>query len=302
MKTTALLALLLLAACSSGTSSIPDAGSPPADSGAIAAEDAGPPDLGVLAPDAAVEDAGLSPPRRQLVDLRLFGQMPLDNAVLNPQFDPGAQSWYAIGDLSGGGALLRTQFRELALSPVGLPALLLPTRATDPTDGVLLGTAVATASPLSASVWIGRDVANAAALGAAHPYLILTLAGSGLEQAFDLTPDTNTATRTLDGLGWQKYSGTVAEASVGIITFAVDDPAHLPIYVHAPVVIAARELRQRSPLSAARSLTAKEEKASARMAAWRRRRIGEAPARPEPLLGPELQKAIHRGLGQGRPR
>ena len=142
MKTTALLALLLLAACSSGTSSIPDAGSPPADSGAIAAEDAGPPDLGVLAPDAAVEDAGLSPPRRQLVDLRLFGQMPLDNAVLNPQFDPGAQSWYAIGDLSGGGALLRTQFRELALSPVGLPALLLPTRATDPTyrTGIPSGT------------------------------------------------------------------------------------------------------------------------------------------------------------------
>lgn len=302
MKNTALLTFVLLAACSSGTSSIPDAGTQPVDSGVIAPVDAGAPDLGLLAPDAAADDAGLTPPRRQLVDLRLFGQMPLENAVLNPQFDPGAQSWYAIGDLGGGGALLRTQFRELALSPMGLPALLLPTRETDPTDGVLLGTAVATPAPLSASVWIGRDLANAAALGAAHPYLILTLAGSGLEQAFDLTPDTNTATRTLDGLGWQRYSGTVSEASVGIITFAVDDPAHLPIYVHAPVVIAAHELLQRTPLLSARALSAKEQTASARMATWRRRRLGQAPARPEPALSPELQKAIHRGLGRGQPR
>lgn len=299
MKATSLLTLLLLTACSSGTSSIPDAGSPPADSGAVAADSGAEPDAGIVAPDAAAADAGVPAPLRQLVDLRLFGQMPLENAVLNPQFDQGAQSWYAIGDLSGGGALLRTQFRELAQSPVGLPALLLPTRDTDPTDGVLLGTAVATSAPLAASVWIGRDLPNTGSLGAAHPYLILTLAGSGLEQAFDLTPDTTTATRTLDGLGWQKYSGTVGEASVGIITFAVDDPAHLPIYVHAPIVIAARELRQRAPLLAARALSVREQTASARMAAWRRRRIGQAPSRPEPVLGPALQRAVNQGPKRG---
>ncbi len=281
----ALLVLpLALAAwsCSKSTEGLDDAGTMPPDGGTIVKPDAG-----------SVADAGAEPEAaRHLIQLDLFGSMPLDNAVVDPQLDPSSQSWLAVGDLQGQGRFVRAQFRELARTPAGLPALLLPARDMDPPDTVLLGSVSAAGAPLTASVWIGRASEDSAALTEAHPFLIATLADDGVEQAFDLVPDTGTATVSLDGLGWQKYSATVTETSVGILTFAVDDRVHLPLYVHAPVVLSRIPLRLAAPIARARLLTARERQAAKMIADWRRRRLGEAKEKVEPVLSPAVMKAV----------
>ncbi|MFO0722207.1 MAG: hypothetical protein U1E65_00405 [Myxococcota bacterium] len=286
----------LVVACSSGTQGIPDAGQLPVDSGVLPHPDA-------AAPDAEAVDAGFEPDaepadvgnaKRHLVDVKLFGDMPLENAVLDPQFDQSSQNWIAVGDLANGGRFVRSQVRDLARSPVGLPALYFPTRSTDPTDTVLLGSVMAVPGPVEASVWIGRDDANSAALSQAHPFVIVTLASSGQEQAFDLTPMSTTATQSLDGVGWQLYSATIPESSLGILTFAVDDPAHGPLYVHAPVVVgtAARLRGIPPPTARARPLRPLEAQAAAKIAEWRRRRLGEAKKAPERALPLEVERAV----------
>jgi hypothetical protein len=276
----------------SGSSSNPDATMPGAD--ASPSTDSGPgtdaANGDASSGDAAAGDAtigadGGSPNDgsvRSLVQVKLFGDMPLDNAVLDPQFDLSSQNWYAIGGFAGGNPTrVRVQHQEWALTPVGMPTMLVPARATDPLDSYVMGSVMAVAAPLEVSIWIGRYVPTATVtIAPAHPSLVITLASTGGDAAFDLVPDTTTATRTIGKIGWQRYTGRVTAEGAGIGTFVFQDPAHLPAWLEAPTVVSSMMAARHEPPGrvvptlAARAPSAGEAKALKAMAAWRRRRLG----------------------------
>jgi hypothetical protein len=254
----------------------------------LAAPDAQPtiPDAGT-APDAAAPDAA-PPPARHLVDVKLFGDLPLDNVVLDPQFDLHAGNWLAIGNFTGQPRGVRLLNQEYGLTPVGMPAVVLQNRAQDPTDTIVLGSVMAAKGPMTASVWIGRHLGDAASLLKAKPSVIATLA-SGSEQAYDLVPETITSSRTLDQIVWQKYSAMIADTPVGIMTFAFQDPADKPMLATGPVVrsMVADELPGGALHLEGRPLTTNETRAMRELAKWRQRQIGartpKAATRPEAL-------------------
>jgi hypothetical protein len=276
--------ILAASACSNGTTGLNDAGGPPADSGVTVA-DAG------SNPDAGPVDSG-PPPLRRLVDQKLFGDLPLDNLVLDPQLDLGSQNWFAIGGFANNmPRTVRPAQRVLARSPASQPALAMFSRSNDPPDTFLLGSVMAAPAPLTASVWLGRDAAGAMELANAKPSLVLSKADTGEEAAYDLMPETLTSSRTIDGIVWLRYSATITDASAGLVTFAVQDPPHTLLYVHAPVVRSGHALRLESRAVRGRTLEPPERQAMRAMSEWRRQRLGSRAQTPEPE-GPTLYKKI----------
>jgi hypothetical protein len=232
--------------------------------------------------DAASMDVG-PPPARRLVDVKLFGDMPLDNAVLDPQFDQSAGNWFAIGGLASNMPRgVRLLWHEYPRTPMSMPVFELQNRPQDPPDAYVMGSVMSVPSPLSASVWIGRAMADSAALTQAKPSLIATLAASGDQRSFDLVPDMSTPQMTLDQFVWQRYAGMVDQTTVGIVTIVFQDGADKKMLIHGPVVQPMHQLPAGHATLGGRRLTEGEAKALQAMNEWRHRQIAPTkPAKPK---------------------
>lgn len=280
----------LAAACTEDTETLSDGGTvppPPADSGIVPQ-----PDAGIMADAGELEDAGTPPPARHLTSIKLFGDMPIENAVFNPQFDLAAQTWFGVGDFASGGTFVRVQRRDFARTPVGMPVLAFPFRATDPADTYILGTVMSVASPITASIWIGRTSSDAASLGDVRPSLYFMSPSTGDEKAYDLAVDPMTPQQTLDGIVWQRYSADIADPSLGIITIAIQDPMHETLFMHAPTVLSQPQaLLSSNRIVVARKLTANETTA-AKIIADKRRKPDVPPQKPKSRSLKDIERRI----------
>ena len=97
------------------------------------------------------------PPLRHLTTHPLFGGMPTDNGILDPQFAVlNGQGWmpYQISDMPR----LSRGFLP-GQTPLGQPALWVPTQGNT-IDLLLLGMAKPAQGPLDVSVWFGRKLVD----------------------------------------------------------------------------------------------------------------------------------------------
>jgi hypothetical protein len=266
------------AACSNKASNLGNTDAAVADAQMAA------PDATDNTPDAGGMDAAdAAPPARHLVEVKLFGDMPLDNAVLNPQFDQSSGNWYAIGGFAAGTPRgVRTIWHQYGQTPMDMPVFEIQNRMQDPPDTYLLGSVMSVAGPLSASVWIGRNLADQTSLGSAKPSLVATVASTGDQRVFDLIPD-STPSMTFDGLVWQRYSGAVTDTPVGIVTIVFQDPAHKRLLITGPVVKSMSAFELGKTKITGRPLDLGETRALHAMDEWRQRQLDprHKPVRPK---------------------
>jgi hypothetical protein len=241
------------------------------------------PDATETADAGATDVADAAPPARHLVEVKLFGDMPLDNAVLDPQFDQSSGNWYAIGGFASGNPRgVRGLWHQYPRTPMDMPVYEIQNRMQDPPDTYLLGSVMSVAAPLSASVWIGRNIADQSKLGNAKPSLVATMAETGDERAYDLIPD-STPSVTFDGLVWQRYAGMMTDSAIGIVTMVFQDPAHVRLLITGPVVKSMSAFDLGTTRLTGRSLSRGETRALHAMDEWRHRQLDprKAPVRPK---------------------
>lgn len=224
MNRVAVVPLLALAvAC---TSSEPE----PAPDAGVAA-DAGPADTGPRAARYLVEPKGL------------FGDTPVDNRFLNPNFDLNAEGWLAYPTRSGASRLPTVQRRFETDTPTRQPLLLMPKAGNDFGVGVV-GTARAGAGPFDVTVWVGRPKE------APETPVNVALVGTHYEDgevAWDLTAVEGTETERGDRR-WVQYGLRLEAGPVGFANLVVYDDSEVPIYLTGPVMRpAAQQAVRRGP-------------------------------------------------------
>jgi hypothetical protein len=278
--TLALTVAFAFSACSTGTERLDDAGTvdtgPAADAtpaADAASADAGPAlDVGVDAGSDAGADAGV----RRLVERKLFGDMPIQNRVHNPQFDSAIFSWYAFTE---SGRFITTRTEHRAASPTREPLLRIAPDRRGGEDVVLVGAAKGAPTALDVSLWTG----------AANPGDAPTVALAGVsptmgDLVLELSP-TNEAPLVLDGITWTRWAGRIDEPTSGWLDVLVTHASTEPVYLTGVWVTPATNERTRGaaePRAKLRRRTATPLEARARAAVLdeHKKRLGAAP-RPQ---------------------
>lgn len=218
MKTTSVWAwltpaLFTLAACASETA-------PPAAQDAGVTEDAGPVDAGPQAARYLVAPKGL------------FGDTPVHNRFLNPNFDLNAEGWLAYPTRSGAMALPSVQRRFETATPTRQPLLVMPKQGNNFGVG-LVGTARAGDGAFDVTVWIGRP-----SDAAAEP-ISVSVVGMHVtegERAWDLVVLEGTE-QVLAERTWVQYGLHLDDGPVGFANLVVVDEGEVPVFVTGPVMI-----------------------------------------------------------------
>lgn len=229
MKKLLLISTLVLAACTEDPEELVggDAAIPAPDASST---DAGINEDAAIAADATTpeEDAGV--PARTFGTKRMFGEGRVDNLVFDPSFDTQTYSWYAINnDFT---AYLQLEKHIQNTTPTREPAVRVLKDGSR--GGLLYGSASSEAGPLSASVWVGRDVADLDELSS----LAASIVGVGIdgpEVAFDLTAEESSQFER-DGVVWIRLSTVVTDA-IGTLSFLVGDDTRAPFWVSGPSVV-----------------------------------------------------------------
>jgi hypothetical protein len=194
-------------------------------------------DGGVESPDAGPQAARYLLPKKGL-----FGDTPVNNRFLNPDFDLAAEGWQPYPTQFGATALPLVQRLFVTESPTRQPILLMP-KAPKNNFGVgIVGIARAGAGAFDVSVWVGRaperveEVTDVSVVGV-HP-------DEG-EQAWDLTPEPDTKVE-LGGRVWIRYAVRLDVGPVGFANLVVVDETDAPIFLTGPVMVPA-PLESRGP-------------------------------------------------------
>jgi hypothetical protein len=219
------LALSVTGACSSPTEKLDSGAQPSADAGEIDATTA--PDAAPGMDAASLVDA--APPPRSLVRKTLFGDMPNDNLVMDPEFDLMSANWFGATDQSA--AELRRRFE--AKAPTGQPLLFVPRNAVNTGAVFVMGTAETAGEPMKASLWIGRLEHDRTATISVS---LLTVTASGAAAAADLMFDAGAHVMTLEGIVWTKYTATIGDPGVGWIHPFIVDSSNAPFFVSGPLI------------------------------------------------------------------
>lgn len=228
-----------------------DLGEAPVDSGAFV--DVGPPDAGFPV-DLGPADSGvtrdLGPPARTLVTRRVMGETPLNNLVMNPLFDTTS----ALRPATSNGQSPARLF--LPRTPTGTPVA----RIEGPETLALF--VQSDAGPLEATIWLGWEgLTPPSPLGV----FIVGLGTTRFQTGAELTVDPATE-RTIDGITWVQYGGTIQDRMLGHALLTVQ-AATGTVYVCGPVVVpqpsavigAPNELRIARPLTLEPALRAELE-------------------------------------------
>lgn len=253
-----LILLLGLAACAKSEGEAPDAG---------------------VTPDAGPVDAG-PPAARYLVEPKgLFGDTPVSNRFLNPNFDLNAEGWLAYPTREGASALPTVQRRFETDTPTRQPLLFMPKAMN--THGVgVVGTARAGQGPFEVTIWIGRPIDDADE--PTHVSIVGTHPTDG-EIAWELAPIEGTATDKGDRR-WVQWGLRLDVGPVGFANLVVYDDGDVPIYLSGPVMLPAAQQRLIGPEvqldSRPRPVAGAEARAMSAVKARFRRDMGIAPPRP----------------------
>ena len=203
----------------------------------VPAEDAG------VAEDAAVSgDAGPTAARYLVPKKGLFGDSPVHNRFLNPDFDLSAEGWQPYPTRVGATQLPVVQRLFVGQSPTRQPILLMPKAPKNAFGVGLVGIARAGAGAFDVSVWVGRLEDRAEAL--ARVSLVGVDLATG-ETAWDLAPEPDTEV-TLDGRRWVRHAVRLAQGPAGFANLVVLDDAEDPLFVTGPVMVPAA-LESRGP-------------------------------------------------------
>jgi hypothetical protein len=269
---------LALTACSKDTESLVDSGALDAGSADAAASiDAAIADAEPN-PDAAA-DAGASVDAgsvRRLVERKLFGDMPIENRVHNPQFDGTTFSWYAFSD---SGRFISTRTEHRAASPTREPLLRVSPDRRGGGSVVLLGTAKGSPTALEISLWTGAVNAGDGPMVA-----LAGVSPSTGDWVLELSP-TADPPAVLDGITWTRWAGRIDEPTVGwldvLVTHASAEPVYLTgVWITPAAIGRARGPVEKLPEVRRRAATQLEARARAAVAAEQKKRLG-APPKPQ---------------------
>lgn len=286
----ALAATCALVACSKDTEPLRDAGvidtgvfvdaATPVDAASADAEPAV--DLGVDAGSDAGADTGV----RQLVERKLFGDMPIQNRVHNPQFDGSTFSWYAFSE---SGRFISTRTEHRASTPTREPMLRISPDRRGGGRVVLLGSAKGAPTALDVVLWTG-----AVNPGDAPMVALAGVSPSRGDLVLELSP-TAEAPVVLDGITWTRWAGRIDEPTSGWLDIMVTHGSAEPVYLTGVWITPAVEARARGasperPAVRRRAATSLEARARAAVAAEQKKRLGAA---PKPQTAPLRPLLVH---------
>ncbi len=237
-------------------------------------------DAGMTTPDAGPVDAGPLAARYLVPPKGLFGDTPVSNRFLNPNFDLNAEGWLAYPTMSGATRLPSVQRRFEPHTPTRQPLLVMPKDGNDFGVGVV-GTARAGAGAFDITVWFGRPTEAAAEPVTAS---IVGMHITDGEMAWDLSPLEGTE-QVIAERTWVQYGLHMNEGPVGFANLVITDDSSAPIFVTGPVMIPGTIQRPQGPAvdlsGKPRHLGPRETRAMQAMAQRFKKNLGRvAPTRP----------------------
>jgi hypothetical protein len=200
-------------------------------------EDAGPDaDAADVGPDASPEEDTGPEVLREVVEARLFGDMPLNNGVKDPRFGSVGQAFtWIVQPTSNQGQLVSAIPSRPPGAPVDAPALRVLRDANTPRDVSAFGEVTLSRAPTTASVWMGRAEPEGATYREMEVQVIgLDLTDPGGFAGVTLTEEPDAQVRAGNVL-WRRYSGTLT-GFAGFGYLIAREPAGAEFYVLAPTV------------------------------------------------------------------
>ncbi len=251
----------------------PDAGSKPFDAGQPPVSvDAGAQDLGF-------PDAG--PPPRVLGRRGLFGDSPVANRVLDPNFDLRSRGWTSITiPLNGQPQLAEVSVQYRPKTPTQQPLLWLP--GPGPLATVVTLGSVKAGGPMTVSLWLGRSL-NAGISPARAT--VLGVGADGASVAVDLTEDPQSVVEMGDFV-WIRYTAMMLQPTVGWLSLLASDESGGSFALTGVVAQPISQARLRglsAPGAIARPLSVPQRRALAALRAKLRSELG---ARLAPTASP----------------
>ncbi len=250
----------------------PDAGSKLVDAGEPPVSmDAGAQDLGI-------PDAG--PPPRTLGRRGLFGDSPVDNRVIDPNFDLQSRGWSSINiPLNGQAQLAELSVQYHPRTPTRQPVLWVP--GPGPLASVVTLGSVKAGGPMSVSLWLGRLLDQGRSPARAS---VIGVGADGASVIADLVEDPQSAVE-MGNFVWVRYATVVLEPTVGFLSVLVSDEAGGAL---ALTGVVARPISQNklsglsAPRAIARPLREQERRALTTFQAMLRSQLGARPPSPQP--------------------
>jgi hypothetical protein len=218
------LFLIVGSACSSGSKPLGSA-----DHGADSGTPSVPSDAGSPADsDAAVSLDGGSV--RRLVNRGLFGDSPVANYVVDPNFSMQTGNWYAFDQDGNGGKLIK---RYEPKSPTSQPIIIVAKAPVNTKPVYVTGTSVSSGGPMAASIWVGRTGGETATVSIS----LLMVDATGVGQAVDLMPDPTSHPMTLGPTTWTRYSALVMTTALGWLYFFAHDDTASAYWMTGPTLL-----------------------------------------------------------------
>lgn len=234
--------------------------------------------------DADLNPDGVGPgqPLRALVTRPIFGDMPIDNRVFNPNFHVlHRHSWFGTDQTV-------LQIHHLPVTPTGQPALMV-SRDSNPDDVGIMGQVVNSGTAQTASIWVGRPEmdtdADCSDVDATASIVGYSLNVHEPHWAAELDCD-GESRRDIDNLTWFQFSGTVIDL-LDWGYFLIEDQGGLDLYISGPMLIELDETNPTSLTTQPRMRPATEEERS-RLSEATRERSRRMGAVPDPHQLPRL--------------
>lgn len=201
---------------------------------------------------------------RSLTTFSLFGSMPENNLVDDPNFSQVSYVWMAFHPQNWQHipALRRV---DLPKTPTNQPALLVYGNKIEGTQ--LIGSARSYAEPMDVSMYVARPLGeNDPTLAKVSASVLGVFRGSG-EQTVDLQQEDDDL--VIDDIVWKRYSTHLSTGPVGAVTLVVTDLDTADLLMTGPVVAASSRGNAMTAMGSVRALktrrpTEQEHVASAR--------------------------------------
>jgi len=182
--------------------------------------------------DSGTDKPVMVPPAlRELTTRKLFGEMPLDNRLIDPQFALiDGQAWLPYTNTM---PTLSRVF--LPATPLGQPALFVA--ASNPRDMMLLGAAKGGTTPLIASVWFGRALGSDDLELVQVSASVLGLFGGHNEASIDLALDGSVEPQVLEQIVWRRFAVRLDVPPIGWAYLSLSNTTTTAdLYITSPII------------------------------------------------------------------
>ncbi len=225
-------------------------------------------------------------PLRTMTRHELFGEMPLTNRFLDPQFAQlDGVGWLTIagqGMTFGGFTRWFTPH-----TPLSQPALRMR-RGLVQQNLSVLGAAKSGDGPIEISVWLGRQATGEDLAFNEVGAQLLGLFADGSQGALDLAADAGAAAQELDGIHWQRFVAATDDGPLGWAYLFIVQTNSEELLVTSPLLIRPSDstfsgVASLRPLVERRPLRSNERIALALAAEQSRDRLQPPASRPKPF-------------------